>query len=132
MSVFSLNLCLLVLALSQSASGEEVLGRLYFTEFMGHLHKEPVDSSASLTALQCAHSVSLVEKKGVHIPSGWKLAKIGEDTGFIRTRFLSDKRPDCFQEKYPKFYNKLNFDLADLYYWGRLPDHFLQGESLPE
>ncbi|MBC76411.1 MAG: hypothetical protein CME64_10390 [Halobacteriovoraceae bacterium] len=108
---------------------EKTVGRLYFQEFMGHLHEEPVDSSASLTAIQCAHSLKVIEKKGVNVPLGWMLVKAGEDLGFVRSKFLGKSRPECFQEKYPKFYSKLNFDLADLYYWGRLNDHFIEGES---
>ncbi|MEX0799333.1 MAG: hypothetical protein WEB87_07505 [Bacteriovoracaceae bacterium] len=109
-------------------SGKE-LGRLYFQNFMGHLHKEPVDSSASLTALQCAHSVIIIEKEGKTPPSGWMLAKVGEEIGYIRSKLLDGSRPECFQEKYPRFYNRLGLDLTDYYYWGRLPDHFLEGES---
>lgn len=114
-----------------NAMADKPAGRLYYQEFMGHLHREPSDSSASLTALQCAHPVQLIESDAVRTPSGWRYAKVGEDKGFVRERFLGEKRPDCFQEKYPKFYNNLNLDLTDFYYWGRLSDHFIEGESLP-
>ena len=96
---------------------------------MGHLHKEPSDASASLTALQCAHAVNIIEQENVTVPTGWMLARVGEDLGFIRSKFLASNRPECFQEKYPKFYSNLNIDLTDLYYWGRLSDHFIEGES---
>jgi len=43
--------------------------------------------------------------------------------------YLSAKRPTCFQGKYPKFFDALNLDLAELYYWGRLYDHYIQGET---
>lgn len=109
---------------------EKNIGKLYYQGFMGHLHEEASDSSASMTALQCAHAVNLVEKDGVSVPAGWRYAKVGEDYGFIRSRFLGEKRPDCFQEKYPKYYNNLNLDLSDFYYWGRLSDHWIEGESL--
>lgn len=105
-------------------------GRLYFQDFMGHVHKEPTDGSASLTAIQCAFSVAVLSSEDNPAPTGWIYVKAGEDKGYVRSRFLGTTRPDCFQETYPKFYNNMNFDLADLYYWGRLSDHFIEGESL--
>ena len=82
-----------------------------------------------MTALQCAHAVNIIEVEELTTPTGWMLARVGEDLGYIRSKFLSSNRPECFQEKYPKFYGNLNIDLTDLYYWGRLSDHFIEGES---
>lgn len=127
---FSLSAATILLTLSFAWAGDKNVGRLYYQGFMGHLHKEAADSSASLTALQCAHSVSIIERDGLVIPDGWVFAKVGEDYGYIRSRFLGEGRPNCFQEKYPKFYQNLNLDLTDFYFWGRLSDHFIEGESL--
>lgn len=121
-----------VLAPSMGFAADKNAGRLYFQGFMGHLHKSASDSSASMTAIQCAQSVELVEKEGVSVPDGWKYGRVGEDYGYVRSKFLGEKRPECFQQKYPKFYNALNLDLADFYYWGRLSDHFIEGESLAQ
>jgi hypothetical protein len=54
---------------------------------------------------------------------------VGDDRGFIISSSLSEKRPVCFQEKYPKFYLNLNLDLSEMYYWGRLTDQYLSEES---
>ncbi|MBG60776.1 MAG: hypothetical protein CMJ16_09985 [Peredibacter sp.] len=125
-----IKFCILAMVFSLPAIGKEkTVGRLYFQEFMGHIHEGPSDTSASLTAIQCSHSLNVIEKDGVNVPVGWMLVRAGEDLGYVRSKFLGEGRPECFQEKYPKFYSKLNLDLADLYYWGRLSDHFIEGES---
>lgn len=122
---------LLCLAAVSAYGGVKTAGRLYYQGFMGHLHQEASDSGASLTAVQCAHPVQLIEKEGIDVPAGWVYAKVGEDKGFMRRERLSAKRPDCFQHKYPKFYGRLELDLSDYYYWGRLSDHYIEGESVP-
>lgn len=116
----------------KAGAANKQAGRLYFQNFMGHVHKEPKDSSASLTAIQCAQSVQVMENPLKAPPRGWAYIKAGEDTGYIRMSQLGEKRPTCFQEKYPKFYNSLNLDISDYYYWGRLSDHYIEGESLAQ
>lgn len=127
-------LFLLIFSLSEIRAADKLIrdkevGRLYFQNFMGHLHQESKDTSSSLTALQCAHPVVVIERKGVDVAPGWLLVKVGEDVGYIRSRFLDSQRPSCFQEKYAEFYRRLNLDVSDLYFWGRLSDHFIEGES---
>jgi len=112
-----------------SYAAEKVVGSLYFNKFLGHLHKNPSRSSSSLTTIQCAYPVKVIGDSATTMPPGWIIARVGDDQGFIQSRFLSEKRPDCFQEKYPKFYLNLNLDLTDMYYWGRLNDQYLLEES---
>lgn len=119
----------LIVFSSSAFSAEKVIGTLYFNEFMGHVHKNPSKSSSSMTTLQCAHPVKVLEDKEVRSPEGWMYVRVGDDRGFISSQFLSNKRPQCFQEKYPKFFINLNLDLTDMYYWGRLYDQYGQGES---
>ncbi len=109
------------------ASANEVMGRRYFNEFLGHVHKNPSSDSTSLTIVQCQHSVKLLKKENV--PEGWFFVQVGEDQGYVSSKFLSQKRPPCFQEKYPQFYNSLNLDLSEMYFWGKLSDHYLQGRT---
>lgn len=118
-----------ILVSSISFAGEKVVGRLYFQQFMGHIHKNPSNDSSSLTTIQCAHAVKIIEDVEVNVPADWLYVKVGDDKGFIKKKSLSNNRPDCFQEKYPKFYINLNLDLSDLYYWGRLDDQYSQRES---
>lgn len=110
-------------------SAERVVGTLYYEEFMGHVHKNPSVSSSSMTTIQCAHPVKVLEDKDVRTPEGWIYVRVGDDKGFISSKFLTNKRPRCFQEKYPKFFINLNLDLTDMYYWGRLYDQYDLGES---
>ncbi len=109
------------------ASADEVMGRRYFNEFLGHVHKNPSSDSTSLTIVQCQHSVKILKKENV--PEGWFFVQVGEDKGYVSSKFLSQKRPPCFQEKYPQFYNSLNLDLSEMYFWGKLSDHYLQGRT---
>ena len=121
-------ICLLLIS-SNIAYAEKVVGRLYYSNIMGHVHKNPSIYSTSLTTIQCGHGLRVIEDDQVSNPVGWLYVKAGEDYGFVREEFLSSKRPNCFQSKYSKFFNALNLDLTDLYYWGRLYDHFIMDES---
>lgn len=103
------------------------LGRMYFNKPFGHLHKSASKQSNSLTVIQCEHSVKLLKSK-TKIP-GWYYAQVGEDKGYVQSDFLSQERKSCFQGKYPRFYSKMNLDITDMYYWGRLYDQYLFGES---
>ena len=122
-----LKLILLSLFSFSSFSISAASGRLYFNKFLGHVHKTMSDEAPSMTTIQCAHSLEVIEYK--NLLSGWVYVKAGEDKGFIREEFLSDKRPDCFQERYPKFYSNSNLDITQMYYWGRLYDRFQSGSS---
>jgi hypothetical protein len=120
---------LLLLVTFEGQALEKVVGKLYFNKFLGHLHKNPSRSSSSLTTIQCAYPVKVLSGTERSLPPGWIHAQVGDDKGFIQSTFLADKRPECFQDKYPKFYLQLNLDLTDMYYWGRLSDQYLLEET---
>ena len=101
--------------------------RLYFNKFLGHVHKNPNRDSSSETIVQCAHSVKILPQKNPI--EGWKYVEVGEDKGYVQADFLSSKRVPCFQEKYPKFYLGLDLDITEMYFWGKLNDHYTQGTS---
>ncbi|MAZ47328.1 MAG: hypothetical protein CME65_02115 [Halobacteriovoraceae bacterium] len=122
-----LSIALGLILLSHASLAKEVMGRKYFNEFLGHVHKNPARDSASLTIVQCQHSVKLLSNDST--PDGWAYVQVGEDKGYIELRFLSTNRPPCFQEKYPKFYQIFNLDLSEMYFWGKLSDHYLQGRT---
>ena len=107
----------------------KVVGRMYFNEFMGHLHKSPLKTSNSLTTIQCSQSVKILEEKGKFNSGEWFYASVGEDKGYIHSQFLQTSRPNCFQEEYLRFYQKLNLDITDMYYFGRLQDHYLKATT---
>lgn len=111
------------------AIDEKIVGIFYFQPIIGHVHQSSVRSSASLTTIQCGHPIKVIESSKVSISSDWVYVQVAEYRGFILKNNLSAKRPRCFQAKYPKFFDSFNFDLAELYYWGRLNDQFLYGET---
>ncbi len=105
------------------------LGVLYFNRTFGHVHVKPENFSSSLTTLACAHPITVLEAPKEHIQNDWFFVKVGDVKGYIHHEFLSERRVDCLQDRFPKFFNALNLDLGELYYWGRLFDHFAEGES---
>lgn len=113
--------------LGDSYAKDSVLGRKYFQKSFGHLHKSASSESNSLTIIQCSHSVKILKMKNEI--TGWVYAQVGDDSGYIQDKFLSEKRPSCFQARYPKFYSKMNLDITDMYYWGRLYDQYREGRS---
>ena len=112
-----------------TSTDEKVVGVFYMTPLFGHIHQSSVRTSASLTTVQCAHPVKVIESSKVSISKEWAYVEVADYRGFVMKQYLSDKRPDCIQGKYPKFFDALNMDLSELYYWGRLYDHYIQGET---
>ncbi|HLT22026.1 MAG TPA: hypothetical protein VKZ84_01215 [Bacteriovoracaceae bacterium] len=111
------------------ATDEKVVGLFYFLPLLGHVHQSPEKTSASLTTIQCSHPVKVIESSKVVINPSWAYVEVADYRGFIRKEFLSEKRPDCFQGRYPNFFDGLNLDLSELYYWGRLYDQYIQVET---
>ena len=111
------------------ANDEKIVGIFYFTPILGHIHQSPKELSSSLTTIQCGHPMKVVESTKVKIAPEWSYVEVAGLKGFVLKSFLAPSRPDCFQGKYPKFFDGLNLDLSELYYWGRLYDNYLQGQS---
>jgi hypothetical protein len=124
MKVFSFSLVLLAWS---SCGSAEVGGRKYYKNFLGHVHKNASKDSSSLTIVQCSHSVKILKQKNPK--KGWSFVQVGDDQGYIQNKDLLNKRPECFQGKYPHFYRSYNLDISEMYFWGRLYDHYVQGVS---
>ena len=116
-----------ILMSTQVLAKDKVLGKKYFSHFLGHVHKTTSKDSSSLTIVQCSHSVKLLAEKNPK--KGWSYVQVGDDKGYIQSYFLQEKRPECFQGKYPHFYNSYNLTITEMYFWGKLYDHYIQGES---
>lgn len=112
-----------------TSTDEKVVGIFYMKPIFGHLHQSSTRTSSSLTTIQCSHPVKVIESSKVNVSSEWAYVQVADYKGFILKQYLSEKRPDCFQGKYPKFFDALSLDLSELYYWGRLYDHYVQGET---
>ncbi len=111
------------------ATDEKVVGLFYFKPIIGHVHQSAEKTSASMTAIQCSHPVKVIESSKVVVSPEWAYVEVADYRGFIRKEFLAEKRPDCFQGRYPHFFDGLNLDLSELYYWGRLYDQYIQVET---
>jgi hypothetical protein len=119
-----------ILSFAESTSTDEkVVGVFYMKPLFGHVHQSSVRTSASLTTIQCAHPVKVIESSKVSISKEWAYVEVADYRGFVLKQYLSETKPDCLQGKYPKFFDALNMDLSELYYWGRLYDHYIQGET---
>ncbi len=112
-----------------TSTDEKVVGVFYMKPLFGHVHQTSVRTSPSLTTIQCAHPVKVIESSKVSVSADWAYVQVADYRGFILKDYLSEKKPDCFQGKYPKFFDTVNLDLQELYYWGRLYDQYIQGES---
>ena len=125
---FILLLPLMVFA-ETTSTDEKVVGTFYMKPIFGHVHQSAARSSASLTTIQCSHPVKVLESSKVSVGPEWAYVQVADYRGFIMKEYLVEKRPECFQGKYPKFFDSLNLDLSELYYWGRLYDHYIQVET---
>lgn len=100
----------------------------YFSMVYGHLHTSALSASSGLTALSCGHPVKILDDP-IQTKRGWKYVQVGPHKGFIKEDYLRDKRGNCLQAQYPKFFNYLDLDLTELYFWGRLYDQYVYGKS---
>ncbi len=110
-------------------------GIQYSKEIFGHVHQNPSRYSASLTTISCGHPIKVVTLK---YPDGreesmvdgkWLPVSVGPYDGYVAADSLSEKRPDCFQDRYLKFFDAFGMELSELYYWGRLNDQYVTGKS---
>lgn len=111
---------------------EKVVGVFYLRPILGHVHQSSSRTSASLTTIQCSHPVKVIESSKVQVAKEWAYVEVAGKRGFILKDYLADKKPQCFQSKYSKFFDSINLDLAELYYWGRLYDQYVVGETRVE
>ena len=99
-------------------------GVVYVNKYFAHAHKTANKRSEIITTLTCGHPLRIKSKN-----DSWVSVKVMGEKGFILTKNVSNKMPDCFQLRYNKFFNSMNLDLAELYYWGRLYDLYIDERS---
>jgi hypothetical protein len=136
-----LILAMSFILLSLNVTAEEfaetkMIGVNYFSKIYGHVHKNPFRYSLSLTTISCGHPVKVLKAKAKGskryqdiFSKEWRYVKVGPYKGYIHIDYISNRRPRCFQDKYPKFYNSLNLAISDMYFWGKLYDQYLSGKS---
>lgn len=104
---------------------------MYYKYMFGHLHQNPSKYSTSLTTISCGHPLKVYSVKSgddqprVLFNKEWNFVKAGPYEGYIRDEQLSSKKPDCLQDKYPKFVDQFEMEISDMYNWGRLYDLYL-------
>lgn len=107
----------------------------YLNKMFSHIHQNPSRYSQSMSTVACGHPLKvmkLIQKDGseqVTFSKEWSLVGTGPYEGYIQSKYISDKRPSCFQDRYPKFFQELELELTEMYYWGRLYDHYDLGHS---
>lgn len=90
-------------------------GKTWFTEAsFTHLFEFAAAEGTYVDTLPCGSPVHLISEKGSWLYVDWKGKK-----GFLKKSATAENPPSCFREKYPKFYEALPIDSADLHYWGK-------------
>ncbi len=121
----------LMLIAASALAQDKAVGVFYFNPILGHVHQSPTRTSPSLTTIQCGHPLKVIEDSKVVVSGDWAYVSVADWKGFVWKKHLTGSRPDCFQARHPKFFDALSLDLSELYYWGRLHDHWEEGMARP-
>ena len=118
---------------------KKLIGIYYYQQLFGHLHQNPSIYSMTLTTIACNHPMKayqLEDPKGqlseLYQSGEWLLVEVAGHQGYILKKNLAPDKlgpTKCFQDRYPRFFDQLNMDVADFYYWGRLYDLYLTGKT---
>ncbi|MGZ3787624.1 MAG: SH3 domain-containing protein [Bacteriovorax sp.] len=124
------------MATESTGMKKSMIGIKYFSQMMGNVHQNPSRYSQVLTTVSCNHPVKIMKETSkdgkefvLYGEDKWNLVSVGPYEGYMMTDYLSDKKNDCFEEEFPKFFDGLSLDINDLYYWARLYDQYVQGKS---
>ena len=125
-----------VFAAPAAAMKKSIVGIRYFSKPMGNVHQNPSRYSLVLTTISCNHPVKVMKETSVdgkefllYAEDKWNLVTVGPYEGYIMAEYLTEKKTECFEEEYSKFFDGLNLGVNDLYYWARLYDQYIQGKS---
>lgn len=117
-------LCLLVFS-TQSFAKDKVQAVKYYNNPFGNVHQNASMYSSVMTTVACGHPVKVYSQK----MGSWVKVKVGASSGYMLESFLSSNRVNCFQDKFPRFFDQFQLGPTDLYYWGRLYDQYSIGKS---
>jgi hypothetical protein len=135
MLLLSFNLTAQTPPAATNAMTKSLVGIKYFNQMMGNIHQNASRYSQVLTTISCNYPVKVMKetskdgKDFVLYGDNWNLVTVGPYEGYIMSDYLSDKKNVCFEEEYSKFFDGLELDINDLYYWARLYDQYVQGKS---
>ena len=123
-------------AASSSPMKKTLVSVKYFNQMMGNVHQNASRFSQVMTTISCNHPVKVLKETSTdgkefmfYGENDWNLVTVGPYDGYIMSAYLSDKKNECFEEEYSKFFDGLELEINDLYYWARLYDQFTQGKS---
>lgn len=106
------------------------IGIFYYKNLFGHIHQNRSRYSASLTTISCGHPLRLLApKNGEKSLDDWVMIRVGPYEGYLPEKAISEKKVDCFQDRYIKFFDNMDLQLSDMYYWGRFYDQVVEGKS---
>ncbi len=127
----ALLMTFITFTLGLSLQAKEVSLRVaYYKNLFGHIHKNASRYSQSLSTIGCGHPIKILGVKGREIVSGdFNKVKVGPYKGYIDKKYLVRKKPQCFQDRYPRFFDNIGLSLTDMYYWGKLYDQYIYGRS---
>lgn len=114
---------------------DKVVRVAYFKTLFGHIHRNPSKYSESISTISCGYPVrilkkSIGKKKYQEVFNKmFNYISVGPYKGYINKAYLTDRKPTCFQDRYPRFFDNLNLDLAEMYHWGKLYDQYEYGRS---
>ena len=99
----------------------------YYNSIFGNIHQNKSDYSSAITTISCGQ---LLKIKNHNWETQWVHVQSGPYKGYIKSNYVSREEPICFQDKYPKFFESLDIDISDTYYWGRLYDLYLTSKQV--
>lgn len=129
-ALFVTFICLFSSSLVASEIQKRQLRTGYYNQMFGHIHQTPSRYSTSLTNIACGHPLRImsITQAGQTLTlfnDRWKFISAGPYEGYLPEKFISTERPECFQDKYARFYEAFDLSITEMHFWGRLYDHFL-------
>ena len=113
------------------SASETVQKVVYLKNIFGHIHQNPRRHSRAVTTVSCGYPIKVMKREGGQQgrEDGWYRVEAGSYKGFVRVAHTSEKKEPCFQEKYPRFFDRSELGPTDFYRWARLQELLLRGIS---
>ena len=115
--------CLLIASFSVEAKSKVYLNKIY-----GQIHQNASKYSRVLTTFECGQPFKVLGDEQL----GFLKVQYASYSGYVALDNLSKQRPkDCWQDKYPKFFDTLDLGVSQMHFWGRLQDLLIKGRAMP-
>ena len=114
---------------SADAFGLKKAGLFYFKEPFGIVHEKPDLESSSIKVIYCGQPLEMLETYGQKTVGEWTMVKRRKLEGYIQTKFLSKRWPNCFTRVYSHFIGEFQMSETDLYFWAKYVERVRRGRS---